>query len=192
MSLVHSLAVPSSYKDQQYQGNQNQLSDEPSSTTTLYVGNLSFYTTEEQLYELFSKAGEIKRIIMGLDRNQKTPCGFLFCRILSLSFKEGRQYGRGRNGGQVRDEYREEYDAGRGGWGHRTRVEMERQRAREQQQNYEAIQEVPAGAGEYKSNASAAANRKRTMSDEQPEDRKRQKEQQNPRFRENDDEEDDE
>jgi hypothetical protein len=34
-------------------------------TTTLYIGNLSFYTTEEQLYELFGKCGDVKRIIMG-------------------------------------------------------------------------------------------------------------------------------
>jgi nuclear cap-binding protein subunit 2 len=47
-------------------------------SATLYVGNLSFYTTEEQIYELFSKCGDIKRIIMGLDRNKKTPCGFCF------------------------------------------------------------------------------------------------------------------
>jgi len=47
-------------------------------STTLYVGNLSFFTTEEQIYEVFSKCGEIKRIIMGLDRNTKTPCGFCF------------------------------------------------------------------------------------------------------------------
>ncbi|XP_026710795.1 nuclear cap-binding protein subunit 2-like [Athene cunicularia] len=32
-------------------------------------------------------------------------------------FKEGRQYGRGRSGGQVRGEYRQDYDAGRGGYG---------------------------------------------------------------------------
>ncbi|XP_018423112.1 PREDICTED: nuclear cap-binding protein subunit 2 isoform X2 [Nanorana parkeri] len=32
-------------------------------------------------------------------------------------FKEGRQYGRGKSGGQVRDEYRKDYDAGRGGYG---------------------------------------------------------------------------
>lgn len=38
----------------------------------------SFFTTEEQIYELFSRVGDIKRIIMGLDRNQKTPCGFCF------------------------------------------------------------------------------------------------------------------
>lgn len=53
-------------------------------TATLYLGNLSFYTTEEQIYEVFHRAaavssgGGIKRIIMGLDRNQKTPCGFAF------------------------------------------------------------------------------------------------------------------
>ena len=32
-------------------------------------------------------------------------------------FVEGRQYGRGKSGGQVRDEYRTDYDAGRGGYG---------------------------------------------------------------------------
>lgn len=47
-------------------------------STTLYVGNLSFYTTEEQIYELFSKCGDIKRIVMGLDKYKKTPCGFCF------------------------------------------------------------------------------------------------------------------
>lgn len=47
----------------------------------IQVGNLSFYTTEEQIYELFSKCttsedgGGIKRIIMGLDRN--TRCASL-------------------------------------------------------------------------------------------------------------------
>lgn len=35
-------------------------------------------TTEEQIYELFSRVGGVKRIIMGLDRNNKTPCGFCF------------------------------------------------------------------------------------------------------------------
>lgn len=45
---------------------------------TLYVGNLSFYTTEEQIFELFSKCGDVKRIIMGLDKFKKTPCGFCF------------------------------------------------------------------------------------------------------------------
>ena len=42
---------------------------------------------------------------------------------LDPGYKEGRQYGRGRSGGQVRDEYRQEYDAGRGGWDKRTKRE---------------------------------------------------------------------
>ena len=43
-------------------------------SSTLYVGNLSFFTTEEQIHELFSRAGDVKRIIMGLDKTTKTPC----------------------------------------------------------------------------------------------------------------------
>jgi nuclear cap-binding protein subunit 2 len=39
------------------------------------------------------------------------------------SFQEGRQYGRGKSGGQVRDEYREEYDEGRGGLGRAIQAE---------------------------------------------------------------------
>lgn len=59
-------------------------------SSTLYIGNLSFYTTEEQMYELFARVthvvggGGIKRIIMGLDRNTKTPCGFAFVEYVAL------------------------------------------------------------------------------------------------------------
>lgn len=51
-------------------------------SSTLYVGNLSFYTTEEQIQELFSKCGDVKRIVMGLDKIKKTPCGFCFVEYL--------------------------------------------------------------------------------------------------------------
>lgn len=117
--------------------------DQAEVSSTVYIGNLSFYTTEEQVYELFSMAGAIRRIIMGLDRFNKTPCGFCFVeyvshddslkairylnntklddRIIQIDrdpgFTEGRQYGRGVSGGQKRDEYRQEFDAGRGGYG---------------------------------------------------------------------------
>ncbi|MBE3044678.1 nuclear cap-binding protein subunit 2, partial [Candidatus Bathyarchaeota archaeon] len=50
----------------------------PSSPDTYSHPLSSFYTTEEQVYELFSKVGEIKRLVMGLDRFAKTPCGFCF------------------------------------------------------------------------------------------------------------------
>lgn len=40
-------------------------------------------------------------------------------------FIDGRQFGRGRSGGQVRDEYRKDYDPGRGGFGKRFAPGME-------------------------------------------------------------------
>ncbi|KAK5570485.1 nuclear cap binding complex subunit [Exophiala xenobiotica] len=109
--------------------------------TTLYVGNL---------------CGEIKRLIMGLDRYQKTPCGFCFVEYythqdaldcmkyiggtkldervirtdLDAGFQEGRQYGRGKSGGQVRDEYRDEFDPGRGGYGRA--IDAERRKEEEE------------------------------------------------------------
>ena len=52
--------------------------DKLHNSSTLYIGNMSFFTSEEQVYELFSMCGEVKRIIMGLDRIKKTPCGFCF------------------------------------------------------------------------------------------------------------------
>ncbi len=66
------------YKDHRFDGTDEDWDEMLKKSTTLYVGNLSFYTTEEQIYALFSKAGEVKRIIMGLDRITKTPCGFCF------------------------------------------------------------------------------------------------------------------
>lgn len=77
--------------------------------------------------QLFSKAGDIKRLIMGLDANRRTPCGFCFVSYFTRKdaeaavkyingsmmdgrairvdhdwgYVEGRQFGRGRSGGQV-------------------------------------------------------------------------------------------
>lgn len=99
-------------------------------STTLYAGNLSFYTHEAQLLEFFQRFGQVVNLIMGLNKREKTPCGFCFvefatrdeaqqaidCLNLQLidgrqiridwdpGFKYGRQFGRGKSGGQVRDE----------------------------------------------------------------------------------------
>lgn len=48
-------------------------------STTLYVGNLKtepYCTEEHQILELFSFCGEVKNVIMGLNKNTGTPCGF--------------------------------------------------------------------------------------------------------------------
>jgi cold-inducible RNA-binding protein len=44
----------------------------------LYVGNLSYNVTEEQLRELFSQAGTIKEIAMIIDRDTNRSKGFGF------------------------------------------------------------------------------------------------------------------
>lgn len=125
--LVPTLGAPSRYRDRKYPGGMQLLEEDLQKSTTLYVGNLSFFTTEEQIHQVFSKTGEIKRIIMGLDRNKKTPCGFCFVEYYTKNdclqgqmylnglkvderivrtdvdpgFKAGRQFGRGQAGGQV-------------------------------------------------------------------------------------------
>jgi nuclear cap-binding protein subunit 2 len=127
MSIFNISIALSSYRDQKYKGTKQDIERQLLQSSTLYIGNLSFYTTEEQIHELFSRAGDVKRIIMGLDRNKKTPCGFCFVeyytrqdaensmryingtrlddRIIrtdwDAGFIEGRQFGRGKSGGQV-------------------------------------------------------------------------------------------
>ncbi|GMH41131.1 hypothetical protein BSKO_09041 [Bryopsis sp. KO-2023] len=132
------------YVDSRFDGTPEEFSKCLQNSTALYVGNLSFYTTEEQVYELFSRAGSVKQVVMGLDKFRMTPCGFCFvvyhCRedaencvryLNGVKFDnrairvdldwggefETRKFGRGRSGGQVRDEHRDHYDAERGGWG---------------------------------------------------------------------------
>jgi len=133
----------SSYRDQHFKGSRGDQERLLAQAPTLYIGNMSFYTTEEQIYELFNKCGEVKKVVMGLDKFKRTPCGFCFVeyyargdaemamryingtrlddRIIrtdwDAGFIEGRQYGRGKSGGQVRDEYRTDFDNGRGGYG---------------------------------------------------------------------------
>lgn len=125
--FVEDLGIPSSYRDRHYPGSDEDFKNDINTSTTLYVGNLSFYTSEEQILSLFGRCGPVKRIILGLDRNNKTPCGFCFVEFferfdallskkfldgaklddrfirvdIDPGFREGRQFGRGRSGGQV-------------------------------------------------------------------------------------------
>lgn len=156
VSLYEDLEPATQYIDRQFGYSKDEYFDKLRHSTTVYVGNLSYFIKEEQVYELFSKAGEISRVIMGLDRYKKTPCGFCFVeykntegarvavdclsgtkleeRVIrvdwDIGFKEGRQYGRGKGGGQKRDSMRTEFDKERGGYGHDDRDEDEEPRKR--------------------------------------------------------------
>lgn len=109
---------------------------------------------------------------MGLDRDRKTPCGFCFVEFyerasaeacmkflngtmlderlirtdLDPGFTAERQYGRGASGGQVRDEYRPDYDYGRGGYG-RQFQQRDAPQAYTEFQSTAATTAAPSGAG---------------------------------------------
>ncbi|XP_071480232.1 nuclear cap-binding protein subunit 2-like [Diadema antillarum] len=153
------MAELSSYRDQHFRGSMQEQEKRLKKSATLYIGNLSFFTTEEQIYEVFAKCGDLKRVVMGLDKIKRTPCGFCFVeyyhredasnamryvsgtrlddRIIrtdwDVGFSEGRQYGRGKSGGQVRDEYRTDYDGGRGGYGKAAIKQLSQNKKRYQQ-----------------------------------------------------------
>jgi hypothetical protein len=48
-------------------------------------------------------------------------------------FREGRQWGRGKTGGQIRDDHRAGYDEGRGGWGLRERLKQQMRKMQDEQ-----------------------------------------------------------
>lgn len=119
-----------------------QLLDE---STTVYVGNLGFLTSEEMIERHFDPCGKIRRIHMGLHAVTKKPCGFCFVefceresalvavnaligsilddRVINVSLdingvkEQARFWGRSITGCQVRDAVRHDVDLGRGGVG---------------------------------------------------------------------------
>jgi nuclear cap-binding protein subunit 2 len=145
-------------------------------SSTLYVGNLAFSTRSYHVLSHFSQIGPTQQIIMGLDRFHHTPCGFCFveyvdrddalCAVANLNatkldgriirveldagFQPGRQYGRGASGGQVRDEKRQNLDAGRQHKRHKplnwTPPEHVLQQQQQQQQQNEDSQQQQVGS----------------------------------------------
>lgn len=144
----------SEYIDRQQGLSPEEYREKLRQSSTLYIGNLSNFTKEEQVHELFSYCGKVKKIIMGLDRYKKTPCGFCFVEFFShddaavavdclsghmlenrvirvdwdIGFKEGRQFGRGRGGGQKRDSVKNEFERERSPAGDEEDVGSKRKR----------------------------------------------------------------
>lgn len=54
----------------------------------LYVGNLSFSTTENDLRELFGKAGEVKEVTLITDKYTRQPKGFGFVEMMNQTDAE--------------------------------------------------------------------------------------------------------
>ena len=82
--------------------------------------------------DLMTELLDLTGIVVSLVSHSKIQClpnyGNFFVTVDDIVFLEGRQYGRGKTGGQVRDEYRTDYDPGRGGYGKRNEDAANRKR----------------------------------------------------------------
>lgn len=70
--------VQSVYWDRQHYASVEEQLQRMAVSCTVYVDGLDFATPESMIYETFCKVGCIKRVIMGIDAQTKTPCGFCF------------------------------------------------------------------------------------------------------------------
>uniref|UniRef100_A0A8C9P342 Nuclear cap-binding protein subunit 2 n=1 Tax=Spermophilus dauricus TaxID=99837 RepID=A0A8C9P342_SPEDA len=129
----------SDYQDQQFSVDNVEYEKLLKENSTLYVGNLSFHT--EPIYELFNGYNDINNVFMGLGLYPSgTACGFCFVQYHNradvenamqflngtclndhiigtdwdLSYLEGRQCSKGQSGGQVIDDFLEDFDVGGG------------------------------------------------------------------------------
>lgn len=138
--LFHTIGHEYSYFDKKNYSRDEWI-DKISKSTTVYIGNLSFFTTEDIISEIFSSCGPIRAIYMGLNHQTMQPCGFCFVQyyrhadalaavtFLNRSCCDGREirvdwdsgedisgsrrYGRGSAGFQWRDELRNQVDPDR-------------------------------------------------------------------------------
>lgn len=64
--------------------------------TNIYVGNLDFYTPEDQIQTLFAAYGAVKTVTAVMDRDTGQPRGFAFVEMTNAG--EARDAIRGLNG----------------------------------------------------------------------------------------------
>jgi nuclear cap-binding protein subunit 2 len=68
MAELYDILKPeSTYYDRKNYDSQVSYNLALSTSSTVYVGNLSFFTTQDSIRELFSLAGKVVEIIMGIN-----------------------------------------------------------------------------------------------------------------------------
>lgn len=75
--LYDILKPENTYYDRKNYDSQISYNQALAASSTVYVGNLSFYTTQDSIRELFSLAGRVVEIIMGIN-DEGQSCGFCF------------------------------------------------------------------------------------------------------------------
>ena len=75
--LYEELRPKSHYMDPKLDMTREMYEQLLSVSSTVYVGNLSIFSKEERIYSLFSEAGQVEDIIMGISK-VGNPIGFCF------------------------------------------------------------------------------------------------------------------
>ncbi|KAI5150769.1 nuclear cap-binding protein subunit 2 [Enteropsectra breve] len=129
------------YREKTFQGSDEEYVAVLQNSSTLYITNIKYDIEEVRLWHLFGMAGEVRRVIMGINSNKLTPCGFAFVEYYNkedaetareflkgfmldgkplaidkdMGFVEGRQFGRGIFGNKMkRDNYERQKRSYRG------------------------------------------------------------------------------
>lgn len=84
--LYEQLKPKSKYYDRANYSSQEEYDKKLLDTCTVYVGNLSFYTSQDSINELFSRCGQVKDIKMGIN-DDGHPAGFCFVMYPSHSYR---------------------------------------------------------------------------------------------------------
>ncbi|KAI5182259.1 nuclear cap-binding protein subunit 2, partial [Pancytospora epiphaga] len=62
------------YYEKSFKGTDEEYIELLNGSRTLYITNLNENIEEERLWHLFGICGELRRVIMGVNQNTKTPC----------------------------------------------------------------------------------------------------------------------
>lgn len=118
------------YIEKTFTGTEDEYREALRKSRTIYVSGVNEDVREERIWHLFSVCGEVRRVIMGVNKSKLTFCGFFFVEFecpedadnamvffrdflldgqlikvdKDIGFSEGRQYGRGVFGGPMRND----------------------------------------------------------------------------------------
>lgn len=93
----------------------------------IYVGNLSFKSTEDEIQDLFSQYGEVREVSLVTDRETGRPRGFGFVEMASdneareaITALDGQEFGgRALKVNEARPKEPRQFNGGGGGGGYR-------------------------------------------------------------------------
>lgn len=118
------------YIERTFKGTEDEYIKALEESSTLYITNIPFYIKEERLWHMFGICGEVRRIIMGINKNKKTAAEFAFVEFYNkedalkavdlyrgfplagrtlaidkdIGYSEGREVGRGVFGGKLKSD----------------------------------------------------------------------------------------